>query len=281
MRLSFLLGIGGWIPPKLWLYVVRRLALTIPVLLGVTLITFSLSLGMGDPAAPYMTEKTTPEQRDKIIEQHNLDAPLPERYITYLSNILHGEWGFSKTINKDVSEAVKLKFAATLELSIMAFIIAVATAIPLGIFASVKHNRWQDHGIRLFALIGSAVPIFWFALILKYWFAFKYGDITNLPLGYRFDAFLWELDDPIERPTGLLLVDSILAGSWVHFKDAFMHMILPATTLGYASMATTIRLMRGNMLDVLGQDYVRTAMAKGLSSTKVVIGHACFHASGE
>jgi ABC-type dipeptide/oligopeptide/nickel transport system permease component len=104
-------------------------------------------------------------------------------------------------------------------------------------------------------------------------FAFKYGDITNLPLGYRFDAILWELDDPIERPTGLLLVDSILAGSWVHFKDAFMHIILPATTLGYASMATTIRLMRGNMLDVLGQDYVRTAKAKGLSSIKV-IGHA-------
>jgi len=259
---------------KLWLYVVRRLALTVPVLLGVTLITFALSLGMGDPAAPYMTEKTTLEQRDLIIEQHNLDAPLPERYITYLSNILHGEWGFSKTINMDVSEAVKLKFAATLELSILAFIIAVATAIPLGIFASVRHNTWQDHGVRLFALIGSAVPIFWFALILKYWFAFKYGDITNLPLGYRFDAILWELDDPIERPTGLLLVDSILAGSWVHFKDAFMHIILPATTLGYASMATTIRLMRGNMLDVLGQDYVRTAKAKGLPSTKVVIGHA-------
>jgi peptide/nickel transport system permease protein len=118
------------------------------------------------------------------------------------------------------------------------------------------------------------VPIFWFALILKYWFAFKYGDITNLPLGYRFDAILWELDDPIERPTGLLLVDSLLAGSWVHFKDAFMHLILPATTLGYASMATTIRLMRGNMLDVLEQDYVRTAKAKGLSSTKVILGHA-------
>ncbi len=229
---------------------------------------------MGDPAAPYMTEKTTPDQREKIIEQHNLDAPLPERYVTYLSNLLHGEWGFSKTINMDVSEAVKQRFAATLELSILAFIIAVATAIPLGIFASVRHNRWQDHGVRLFALIGSAVPIFWFALVLKYVFAFKYGSITGLPLGYRFDAFLWELDDPIERPTNLLLLDSILAGSWLHFKDIFMHMVLPATTLGYASMATTIRLMRGNMLDVLGQDYVRTAKAKGLSSTKVTIGHA-------
>ena len=122
---------------KLWIYIIRRLALTVPVLLGVTLITFSLSTMMGDPAAPYMTEKTSPEERDRIIEQHNLDAPLPERYVTYLSNLLHGEWGFSKTINMDVSEAVQIKFAATLELSILAFIIAVATAIPLGIFSSV------------------------------------------------------------------------------------------------------------------------------------------------
>ena len=259
---------------KLWIYIIRRLALTVPVLLGVTLITFSLSTMMGDPAAPYMTEKTSPEERDRIIEQHNLDAPLPERYVTYLSNLLHGEWGFSKTINMDVSEAVQIKFAATLELSILAFIIAVATAIPLGIFSSVRHNRWEDHSVRLFALIGSAVPIFWFALVLKYIFAFQWGDFTNLPLGYRFDAYLWEISDPIETPTGLYLVDSIVAGSWVHFKDAFRHLVLPATALGYASMATTIRLMRGNMLDVLEQDYVRTAKAKGLSSSKVTLGHA-------
>ena len=142
----------------------------------------------------------------------------------------------------EVSEAVQIKFAATLELSILAFIIAVATAIPLGIFSSVRHNRWEDHGIRLFALIGSAVPIFWFALVLKYIFAFQLGHVTNLPLGYRYDAYLWEVSDKIETPTGLLLVDSIVAGSWIHFKDAFMHMVLPATALGYASMATTCLL---------------------------------------
>ena len=263
---------------KLWQYVLRRLAFTIPVMLGVTLITFSLSNLMGDPVAPYVTEKSTPEQIEELRKLHNLDKSLPVRYITYINNLLHGEWGYSQTINQPVSDAIVMKFAATLELSLLAFAVAVLTALPLGIFSSVKHNRWEDHWIRLFALFGSAVPIFWFALILKYFLAFQWGDATQLPLGYRYDAILWDLEDPIEQRTGLVLVDALLAGSWIHFKDALMHMLLPATTLAYASMATTIRLMRGSMLDVLEQDYVRTARAKGLPEHKVVVNHAARNA---
>ena len=263
---------------KLWQYVLRRLAFTIPVMLGVTLITFSLSNLMGDPVAPYVTEKSTPEQIEELRKLHNLDKSLPVRYFTYINNLLHGEWGYSQTINQPVSDAIVMKFAATLELSLLAFAVAVLTALPLGIFSSVKHNRWEDHWIRLFALFGSAVPIFWFALILKYFLAFQWGDATQLPLGYRYDAILWDLEDPIEQRTGLLLVDALLAGSWIHFKDALMHMLLPATTLAYASMATTIRLMRGSMLDVLEQDYVRTARAKGLPEHKVVVNHAARNA---
>ena len=262
---------------KLWQYVLRRLAFTIPVMLGVTLITFSLSNLMGDPVAPYVTEKSTPEQIEELRKLHNLDKSLPVRYITYINNLLHGEWGYSQTINQPVSDAIVMKFAATLELSLLAFAVAVLTALPLGIFSSVKHNRWEDHWIRLFALFGSAVPIFWFALILKYFLAFQWGDATQLPLGYRYDFILWD-SDPIEQRTGLLLVDALLAGSWIHFKDALMHMLLPATTLAYASMATTIRLMRGSMLDVLEQDYVRTARAKGLPEHKVVVNHAARNA---
>jgi len=263
---------------KLWQYVLRRLAFTIPVMLGVTLITFSLSNLMGDPVAPYVTEKSTPEQIEELRKLHNLDKSLPVRYFTYINNLLHGEWGYSQTINQPVSDAIVMKFAATLELSLLAFAVAVLTALPLGIFSSVRHNRWEDHWIRLFALFGSAVPIFWFALILKYFLAFQWGDATQLPLGYRYDAILWDLEDPIEQRTGLLLVDALLAGSWIHFKDALMHMLLPATTLAYASMATTIRLMRGSMLDVLEQDYVRTARAKGLPEHKVVVNHAARNA---
>ncbi|MDP7538264.1 MAG: ABC transporter permease subunit [Candidatus Poseidoniia archaeon] len=263
---------------KLWQYVLRRLAFTVPVMLGVTLITFSLSNLMGDPVAPYVTEKTTPEQVEELRKLHNLDKPIPVRYFTYISNLLHGEWGYSQQINQPVSEAIGMKFAATLELALLAFAVAVATALPLGIFSSVKHNRWEDHWIRLFALFGSAVPIFWLALILKYFLAFQWGEITHLPQGYRYDPFLWDLEDPIEQRTGLLLVDALLAGSWIHFKDALMHLLLPATTLAYVSMATTIRLMRGSMLDVLGEDYVRTARAKGLPERKVVVNHAARNA---
>ena len=254
---------------KLWIYVVRRLALTIPVLLGVTLITFYLSYGMGDPLAPYVTEKTTPEQYQELMEKHNLDEPIQVQYVTYLRNVITFDWGYSKVINQDVSEALREKFAATLELSILAFIVAVATAIPLGIFSSIRQNRWQDHSIRLFALFGSAIPIFWLALFLQYLFSIY----TDWEISLRYDPVLWEVTDPIDIETNFLLIDSIAAGSLPHFIDALKHMILPATVLAYGSMATIIRLMRGNMLDVLGQDYIRTAESKGLTENQVTFKH--------
>ena len=126
---------------KLWIYVARRLALTVPVLLGVTIITFSLSHMMGDPLAPYVTEKTTDEQAEELRKKHNLDDPIHVQYVTYLQNIITFDWGYSKTINQPVSDALREKFAATLELAILAFIVAVGTAIPLGIFSSIRHNR--------------------------------------------------------------------------------------------------------------------------------------------
>ena len=260
---------------KLWIYVARRLALTVPVLLGVTIITFSLSHMMGDPLAPYISEKTTEEQAQELREKHNLDDPIHVQYVTYLQNIITFDWGYSKTINQPVSEALREKFAATLELSILAFIVAVGTAIPLGIFSSIRHNRWEDHAIRLFALFGSAIPIFWFALVLKYVISFQLGW---LPLGDRYDAILWDVTDPIEIKTNFLLIDALAAGSYTHFIDALKHMILPATVLAYGSMATIIRLMRGNMLDVLGQDYVRTAKSKGLSEREVTLKHGASNA---
>ncbi len=254
---------------KLWIYVLRRLALTIPVLLGVTLITFYLSYGMGDPLAPYVTEKTTPEQYEILEEKHGVNDPIQVQYVTYLRNVITFDWGYSKVINQDVSDALRDKFAATLELSILAFIVAVGTAIPLGIFSSIRQNRWEDHSIRLFALAGSAIPIFWFALVLQYFFSMY----TDWQISLRYDPILWEITDPIEIKTNFLLIDAIAAGSWPHFKDALQHMILPATVLAYGSMATIIRLMRGNMLDVLGQDYIRTAKSKGLTENQVTYKH--------
>jgi ABC-type dipeptide/oligopeptide/nickel transport system permease component len=230
---------------------------------------------MGDPLAPYISEKTTEEQAQELREKHNLDDPIHVQYVTYLQNIITFDWGYSKTINQPVSEALREKFAATLELSILAFIVAVGTAIPLGIFSSIRHNRWEDHAIRLFALFGSAIPIFWFALVLKYVISFQLGW---LPLGDRYDAILWDVTDPIEIKTNFLLIDALAAGSYTHFIDALKHMILPATVLAYGSMATIIRLMRGNMLDVLGQDYVRTAKSKGLSEREVTLKHGASNA---
>ena len=261
---------------KLWIYVARRLALTIPVLLGVTIITFYLSYGMGDPLAAHVTERTTDEQYEMLAEKHGINEPIYIQYFTYLRGVITFDWGYSEVLNEDVSDALRYRFAATLELSILAFIFAVATAIPLGIFSSIRQNRWEDHSIRLFALSGSAIPIFWFALILQYFFAVtidEYFPDLNWPITSRFDEVLWEIKDPIEMNTNFLLFDAIAAGSWIHFKDALQHMILPATVLAYSSMATIIRLMRGNMLDVLGQDFIRTAKSKGLSENQITYKH--------
>ena len=167
-------------------------------------------------------------------------------FIIYLSqSVITFDWGYSEVLNEDVSDALRYRFAATLELSILAFIFAVATAIPLGIFSSIRQNRWEDHSIRLFALAGSAIPIFWFALVLQYFFAVTldvYLPELNWPITSRFDEVLWEIKDPIDMNTNFTF-DAMAAGSWVHFKDALQHMILPATVLAYSSMATIIRLM--------------------------------------
>ena len=261
---------------KLWIYVARRLALSIPVLLGVTIITFYLSYGMGDPLAAYVTERTTDEQYEMLAEKHGINEPIYVQYFTYLKSVITFDWGYSEVLNEEVSDALRYRFAATLELSILAFVFAVATAIPLGIFSSIRQNRWEDHSIRLFALAGSAIPIFWFALVLQYFFAVTldvYFPELNWPITSRFDEVLWEIKDPIDMNTNFLLFDAIAAGSWIHFKDALKHMILPATVLAYSSMATIIRLMRGNMLDVLGQDYIRTAKSKGLSESQITYKH--------
>jgi len=243
-------------------------------MLGVTLITFYLSYAMGDPLAAYVTERTTEEQYDMLAEKHGVNEPIYVQYFAYLKAVITFDWGYSEVLNEDVSGALKYRFAATLELSILAFIVAVSTAIPLGIFSSIRQNRWEDHTIRFFALAGSAIPIFWFALFLQYFFAVTIDQyVPNWPISSRFDVILWEITDPIEMSTNFLLIDAIAAGSWIHFKDAFQHMILPATVLAYSSMATIIRLMRGNMLDVLGQDYIRTAKSKGLSESQITYKH--------
>ena len=200
-----------------------------------------------------------------LAENHGVNEPIHIQYVTYLRGIITFDWGYSKVVNEEVSEALRYRFAATLELSILAFIVAVATAIPLGIFSSIRQNRWEDHSIRLFALFGSAIPIFWFALLLQYFFTLY----TDWQISLRYDPILWEIRDPIEIKTNFLLIDSIAAGSLPHFIDALKHMILPATVLAYGSMATIIRLMRGNMLDVLGKDYIRTAKSKGLPEKQI------------
>ena len=138
---------------------------------------------MGDPLAAYVTERTTEEQYEMLAEKHGVNEPIYVQYFTYLRSVITLDWGYSEVLNEEVSDALRYRFAATLELSILAFIFAVATALPLGIFSSIRQNRWEDHSIRLFALAGSAIPIFWFALVLQYFFAVTLDDIYLILTG--------------------------------------------------------------------------------------------------
>jgi peptide/nickel transport system permease protein len=253
---------------KLQDYILRRLLLLIPVLIGVTFITFSLSHMTGDPAAAWITDKTPPARYAIIAAQHHLNDPLPMQYLYYVNDLLHLDLGLSASEGgRPVIEALKDYFPATLELTVSAMILTLLIGIPIGIISAIKKDRIEDHIVRIFSLCGVSIPIFWFALILQYVF---YLQLGWLPLGGRLSILM----SAPPRVTGLYTVDSLLAGQYDVFVQAVIHLILPAFCLAYTSLALISRLTRSSMLEVMTQDYIRTARAKGLSERAVVWKHA-------
>ena len=253
---------------KLQDYILRRLLLLIPVLIGVTFITFSLSHMTGDPAAAWITDKTPPARYAIIAAQHHLNDPLPMQYLYYVNDLLHLDLGLSASEGgRPVIEALKDYFPATLELTVSAMILTLLIGIPIGIISAIKKDRIEDHLVRIFSLCGVSIPIFWFALILQYVF---YLQLGWLPLGGRLSMLM----SAPPRVTGLYTVDSLLAGQFDVFVQAVIHLILPSFCLAYTSLALISRLTRSSMLEVMTQDYIRTARAKGLSERAVVWKHA-------
>jgi ABC-type dipeptide/oligopeptide/nickel transport system permease component len=256
---------------KLRDFIIRRLLLAIPVILGVLLITFILSYIVGDPIALYTSERTRPEAIAAIRAAHGLDQPIPIQFLYYIASLLRGDWGYSRTAHLDVIDAIKVFFPATAELSIAAIIIAVVVGIPLGIISATRKDKMVDHVTRVFSLAGVSMPIFWFALILKYILFFQLSQmgLPHLPSGGRYTEYLHYT--PI---TGFVLLDSLITGNFALFFDAFAHIIMPAIALGYLSLAIITRMMRSSMLEVLGEDYITLARSKGLSERVVIYRHA-------
>jgi peptide/nickel transport system permease protein len=267
---------------KLRDFVIRRMILAIPVVFGVVTITWILSYIVGDPIAMYITERTPPAAIPGIRAIHGLDEPLYVQYFYYISSLLRGDWGQSRSVGGDmpVLEVIARRLPATTELAIVAMVFAVVLGIPLGILSATKKDKPVDHVTRVFALAGVSMPIFWFGLLLKYLLYYQFGvwHLPNLPGDGRIDNELWKALLGNSRGyvpiTNFILVDSILYGEPWGFIDGVTHLIMPGFCLGYLTLAIVTRMMRSSMLEVLKEDYITLARSKGLKERVVIYRHA-------
>jgi len=252
-------------------YIARRLLLLIPVLIGVSIFVFTLTRIAGDPAAAYITEKMKPEQIDLIREKFHLNDPLYVQYWYWLEGIVQGDWGYSKVSKMPVTEAIKEHFPATFELTLVSIFIAIVVGISLGTVSAVRRDKLTDHATRIMALSGVSLPVFVLALLLQYVFYFRLGWF---PSGGRIETLLLLEEGGMTKYTGFMLIDTLLNGNLTLFADALWHLILPAVTLSFGTIAIVTRIMRSSMLEVMGQDFIKTARSKGLPEKVVIRKHA-------
>ena len=251
-------------------YIVRRL-LSLPLLLlGIVSLAFLISHAtQGDPLAAIVSERQM--DNEEVVAaakaRWGLDKSLAEQYVIYIGNLLTGDLGISFRTKQPVSQDLLERLPATLELVIAAMIFGSSTGIVLGVLAARFRDRAIDHGARLWALIGSSTPVFWSGLILLYIFSVVLGW---LPGPGRLDARM----TPPAGGTGFLTLDALLTGDIDLFWDALHHLILPALVLGWTVMGIVSRLVRASMLDVLNQDYITAARARGAGEVRVLLNHA-------
>jgi peptide/nickel transport system permease protein len=249
-------------------YILRRLVFLVFVLLGISVLLFLVMyLLPGDPARAAAGPGAKPEQVEFMRQKLGLNKPPYIQYLTYLGNLLHGDLGISIRTRKPVMSELRTYLPASLELVLAAMLLNVLIGIPLGVFSALKPGNLVDLSSRLFAALGMGMPVFWVALMAQ---LILYGKLHLLPVGGR-------LSTGAAAPhliTGLFTVDSLLAWNLSLFKDALLHLLLPAAVLALPEVAVTARLMRSSMLNVLCQDYVRTARAKGMREGRVIWKHA-------
>ncbi len=248
-------------------YIVQRLFMLIPVLIGISIITFVMvRLIPGDPARIMAGERATDEQVQRVREMWGLDKPIHEQYFIYVNNLLHGNMGRSLKRNEAVTEELRWALPTTIELAFAAMFFAILIGIPAGIIAAYKQNSWWDLGVMVGSMVGISMPVFWLGLLLIYVFALKLGWMPpsgRLSVGIK-----------ITPITGMYTVDALLTGNWRGFVDAVHHLIMPALAVGTIPMAIIARMTRSSLLEVLRQDYIRTARSKGLSEVTVIFRHA-------
>jgi len=248
-------------------YVIKRVLMVIPVLIGVSIIVFSLMRVFSpDPAPIVLGQHATQETMTAWRDANGLNDPVVTQYLKYVQGALKGDLGTSYYTKASVAREIGARFPATIELAVVAIIFASFFGILLGVVAAVKKNSIFDAAGTLIALVGVSIPIFWLGILFIMFFS---GYLHLLPSGGRINVLL----EPT-RITGFYLVDAALTGNREAFNDAGRHLILPALALGMYSMAIITRMTRSTMLETLNQDYIRTARAKGISEGKVIGKHA-------
>lgn len=271
-------------------FLVRRLLLLLPVMLGILVVTFVLvRLIPGDPCKSMLGERATEEKCNAFRERFGLNDPIPVQFVRYAGNVVRGDFGVSIKNGRPVTDVLAERLPMTMELTLFAMLFASVFGIALGVISAVRHNTAVDVGAMIFANIGVSMPVFWLGLMLAYVFALALkGTPLQLPPSGRLTAGtdlpsllkVWEMEDAqgLQRFIVLLISNSVLLNSLIQgkfdvFADALRHLILPAAAVGTISLAIIARMTRGAMLDALTQDYVRVARAKGLTERMVILKH--------
>ncbi|WP_037081309.1 ABC transporter permease subunit [Neorhizobium vignae] len=249
-------------------FLLRRIAVLIPTFIGVSIIAFSfIRLLPGDPVALLSGERVmSPERHAQISAELGMDRPLVVQYFDYLGGVLTGDFGSSIVSKKPILDQFWALFPATVELSLCAILIAIALGIPAGVIAAIKRGSIFDQGLMGIALVGYSMPIFWWGLLLIILFS---GTLQWFPVSGRISLMFF-----FPPVTGFMLIDSLLSGQKGAFASAISHLALPSIVLATIPLAVIARQTRSAMLEVLSEDYVRTARAKGLSPFRVVGIHA-------
>jgi peptide/nickel transport system permease protein len=248
-------------------YAIRRGLTVVPVLVGVSLLVFSfVHLIPGDPALTMLGERATPEKVAEVRARLGLDRPLWEQYLQYVRRILRGDLGVSIVRGDPVATDLWRRFPATVELAGAAMVLATVVGIPAGMLCAVRRNSLLDSLARVGALTGVSMPIFWLGLVLAWIFGVQLG---LLPTGFRLDT-----ETSFRPVTNFVILDALLQRQWAVLADALRHLVLPAVALATIPLAVITRMTRASLLEELTRDYVRTAQAKGLSQTAVLVRHA-------
>jgi peptide/nickel transport system permease protein len=248
-------------------YILKRLVMAVFVLLSVSVVTFIIARVVpSNPAAAWVGPRPTPEQIEKATIELGLDKPLYVQYARYMQGLFAGDLGTSVTTRQPILTDIKAFLPATLELVLVGMLIAVLIGIPLGVLSGARKGSWLDHATRVISIAGVSMPAFLLGLLLQLLF---FRQLDLLPLGGRISTAV-SLTNPVQTISGMYLLDAALTGNWVAFRDAAVHIILPAFALATYPIGLAIRMTRSTMIEVLSEKYITAARISGISQRYIL-----------